>query len=544
MTPKPEERVSRSDIARLAGVGRAAVSNWERRHPDFPRPVLIEGDESFDRQAVMTWLNGRVIPRNALREGEAPGLTYGARFRQSRQARQERPPTPSQAVNIPPRQSEERLWAAFDGLRDNLAPERFNLLVLILVYARARDEEGWAAVERGQTDASRWAVQALHTLADPAVAPRWRDLPPGERGGLALAEIARAVDQLVRKLGAAETFRMLLGRLAEAQGNKAGEFYTPPSVTRALVDLMAPEAPLDVYDPACGAGELLAATVSRVREGNAATSSQVGGTALNTESLSLARMNLDLHEVDARLDSRAIEALCAPSPTRRFRYVISNPPFNIRNWCRDDPDSQSWRYGPPPRHNANFAWLQRVIDQLTPEGRAAVVMPNGAAFSENPRERTIRTGLVEDGCIEGLVSLPPNLFHSTAIGVTIWLLRHPPRRPHEIILIDATNMGRMTTRTQRVLADEEHRILSEIIEGWRQCRGTIGHDTLATIVQPDEVRRQNYNLNPRRYIVRPAARPIASDQSVAALRQELDRLHDEALTADAHVTDLLRRLRW
>ncbi|WP_159454744.1 N-6 DNA methylase [Microbispora rosea] len=525
-------------------MGRAAVSNWERRHPDFPRPVMIGGDEFFDTQAVITWLDGRTIPKNALGEREAPGLTYGARFRERRQARQERPPTPSPAVNLPSRELEERLWAAFDGLRGNLAPERFYLLGLTLLYARARDEEGWASVERGQTDPSRWAVQALHTMADSALAPIWRELAVGKRGDLALAELARAVDQWVLKLSPAEIFRIFLGRLADAQGKKGGEFYTPPSVTRVLVDLMAPEAPLDVYDPACGAGELLAATISRVRERNAAAPSEVEGNTLSSESLALARMNLDLHGVDARLDSHAVDALCAPSPARRFRYVISNPPFNMRNWCRDDPDSHLWRYGPPPRHNANFAWLQRVIDQLQPEGRAAVVMPNGAAFSENPRERTIRAGLVEDGCIEGLVSLPPNLFHNTAIGVTIWLLRHPLRHPREIIVIDATNLGRMTTRTQRVLSSEDLHILTEIIEGWRQGRGITGHDILATIVQPDEIRRQNYNLNPRRYIVQSGGSPIVGRQSVTALRQELDHLHTAALAADAQVTDLLGRLRW
>lgn len=543
MTSAPEH-VSRSDIARLAGVGRAAVSNWERRHPDFPRPVVIGGDEFFDTQAVITWLDGRTIPRNALGEREAPGLTYGARFRERQQARQERPPAPSPALNVPSRELEERLWAAFDGLRGNMAPERFYLLGLTLLYARARDEEGWASVERGQTDASRWAVQALHTLADSALAPIWRELPVGKRGDLALAELARAMDQWIRKFSPAEIFRIFLGRLADAQGKKGGEFYTPPSVTRVLVDLMAPEAPLDVYDPACGAGELLAATISRVRERNAAAPSKVEGNTLSSESLALARMNLDLHGVDARLDSHAVDALCAPGPARRFRYVISNPPFNMRNWCRDDPDSHLWRYGPPPRHNANFAWLQRVIDQLQPGGRAAVVMPNGAAFSENPRERTIRAGLVEDGCVEGLVSLPPNLFHNTAISVTIWLLRHPLRQPREIIVIDATNLGQMTTRAQRVLSSEDLHILTEIIEGWRQGRGITGHDILAAIVQPDDIRRQNYNLNPRRYMVKSGGSPIVGRQSVTALRQKLDRLHTAAVAADARVTDLLGRLRW
>ncbi|WP_182887775.1 N-6 DNA methylase [Microbispora sp. H10885] len=540
MTPTPEDHISRSDIARLAGVGRAAVSNWERRHQDFPRPILIEGDEFFDTQAIMTWLDGRVIPRNALREGEAPGLTYGARFREC----QERPPTPSHTVNTPPREAEDRLWVAFDGLRSNLAPERFNLLVLALVYARARDEEGWAAVERRQMDASRWAVRALHTLADLGGPPMWRELPAGERGDRVLAEIARAVDQWVQKLGAVDTFQMILARLTEAQGNKATEFFTPASVTRALVDLMAPEAPLDVYDPACRAGELLAATASRVRERSGASSAHVDGNALDPESLPLARMNLDLHGVDARLDSRPVESLCAPGPAHRFRYVISNPPFNVRDWCVDNPDSEFWRYGPPPRHNANFAWLQRAIDLLAPEGRATVVMPNGAAFSENPRERAIRAGLVEDGCLEGLVSLPPNLFHTTAIGVTIWLLRHPLRRPQEIILIDATGMGRMTTRTRRVLADEEHQILAQIVEGWRHGRGTEGHDALAKIVQPEEVRLQNYNLNPRRYLVRPTGGATGGNQTVTALRQELDHLHSEALAADARVTELLGKLKW
>ncbi|MBN6050440.1 N-6 DNA methylase, partial [Nonomuraea sp. RK-328] len=544
----PEEHLARSEIARLAGVRRPAVSNWERRHADYPRPVRIEAEELFPVAAVAEWLDGRVIPRNALMGSEQPGTTYGARFRanlvepedRTEPERQTGPGAADADLRIGGSHTEEAMWRLLDRFRGTIDLTRHLVAVLALIYARARDQAGWAAAE---SEAKRldWAVRALDRLsAEDGVVTE----PRPDREVLRAA--AAFADQAARDIGGAEASRMLLDRFVVTQGKKGEEFYTPGSVVRALVDAVHPGYPAEIYDPSCRAGEvLLAASSDLLAKGAKKEELSLHGATLSVESSMLARMNLLLHGVDVQLGTHERHVLCQEaSPPKHYRYIMTNPPFSMGNWCDDDPAScKTWRYGPPPRHNANFAWLQYVLERLAPDGRAAVLMPYNATFSVNQREQVIRRGLVEEGRVKAVVALPDKLFRATAIGVTLWVLSHEePRR--EILFVDASAMGQMMDRVQRELSQEDRDELEGVLTAWHDGVLRSGPAARAVAVPVEEVGAQGFNLNPRKYVAPIPVDPTGSREAVRMLRRRLERLQAEALDADAKVEGELRRLGW
>ncbi|GII95895.1 type I restriction-modification system subunit M/S [Sinosporangium siamense] len=529
----PQGFVSRAEIARLAQVKRPAVSNWERRHTDYPRPRLVEGEELFVVESVLEWLDQRKIASNALLPDERPGATFGERFRrnltgpaaQMPQARpaakRESPPTPD-------------LWRALDRLRGTYDIIRYRDLVLSLIYARARDRDGRSSAPTGsRSDAKALDISIVHKIRTgdtlPPVAFKVDAKIP--------ADLVEFADAAVRDLGGARAFRTLLDRFATLEGKRGGEFYTPPAVVRVLVDALAAEAPGEIYDPCCGSGEILLATALQ------APGLTVHGDVLNAEALVLAKMNMTLHGIDARLGQQSIDVLSrAARPSSNYSYIIANPPFGIRNWSQEDPAlNLSWHYGPPPRGKADFAWLQFVLERLAPGGRAAVVMPAGAAF-RGGRERAIRQAMVADGCIESVLALPPTLFYSTSIGATIWVLRRSPNPQQELLLVDATGLGRLSQGARRKLSEEDHGAIRDVLADWRA--GVIpAHEVLPTaVVTAEELSRSDYDLTPSKHATTKAVvRTHDARQGVETLLRELDRLHKQTVQADVVVDQLIGR---
>ncbi|WP_440071054.1 N-6 DNA methylase [Streptosporangium sp. OZ121] len=550
-TNRPDGYVSRSDIARLAEVRRPAVTNWERRHRDFPSPVPIGGEELFETSVIGAWLDRRVIASNMLMAGEPAGSTYGTRFRRNlaMPSDEERPvpvPAPSSA---PPGPSDEEdvLWEKLMRLRGPVDPAQYRDLVLILVYLRVRRSGSWGAVTRDLREGHGPIALARLSAEVDAILPNhwmldWAGFGTLNRSGRRLAGIADAVDQAVDRRGGAEVFHGLLGHFALLEGRKGGNFHTPDSVVRALVEVLSPDLPQAIHDPACGTGELLVAAAARVREASGRPPSSVRGETSDGRTLTLAGMNLTLHGVDADLATRPVHELWNPYPRSRFEYVVTNPPFNMGDWYSGDPDRGWWPYGAPPAHNANFAWLQHAVGLLARGGRAAVVMAPNAAYSENERERAIRAGMVEDGCVEGVIALPPRLFSSTAVAVTVWLLTPPTESREEVFFVDASRTGRMVTRTRRELGADDIREIGDIVA--RQRRGEEPGSAPATSVPLRDIRDQDYNLNPRKHVVPlPAAVP-GDGRTVEALLRKLDDLHVRAAEADARAEHELRRLGW
>ncbi|MEV4072328.1 N-6 DNA methylase [Nonomuraea fuscirosea] len=542
----PHAHVSRSDIARLAQVKRPAVSNWERRHADFPQPERVEGEDRFPVESMMRWLGQRRIPRNALLPGEQPGATFGDRFRKnllghSGTSDAEAPvmhePSPAGGV-------EDETWRSIQRLRGPYEVAHYRDLVLSLVFLRAQEPDAWLS-HAGEAHAlprlSIDALRRLRRMTDGIQRP-WI----GAEDWRAPSELIDVIDRAVHAFGGAEVFRTLLDRFASWEGRRGGEFYTPPSVVRTLVDALAAEPSADIYDPSCGSGEILLAAALHARETGAKEGFVVHGDALSPEALVLAEMNMTLHGVEARLHRQDEKVLERPyDACLRYPYIITNPPFSMRSWSSSDPaDSAHWRYGPPPRHNADFAWLQYVLARLRPLGRAAVLMPPGAAFREG-REQAIRRGMVEDGRVEALIALPPMLFYSTGIGATIWILHHPERPRREILFADATGLGRLARRNHRHLSEEDHVAVKQVLADWRAGVVPV-HAMLPTaVVTHEELRDHGYNLNPSRYAARASVSTTDGGQeAVSRLRSRLDLLHEQAAEADVAVNRMMGGLSW
>ncbi len=305
-----------------------------------------------------------------------------------------------------------------------------------------------------------------------------------------------------------------------------------------------------MHDPFVRAGELLATSWDAVVAAQGDERIEVSGAGVGAHPLALAGMNLALHGVpDAtvRTGSTAPSNAVAPGAgqERGYDLIMTNPPFNAE--FTGSVDDLRWRYGPPPRHNANFAWLQYAVTSLKPGGRAAVVMPDIAAFSANPKEQRIRAAMVEDGAVEALIALPAQLFSSTGISVTVWLLRYPAGGCDEVLFLDAGRLGTPVSRVrqelappdaQRVLA-EYRRWLADRAEG-RPFSGTAG---LSEAVSVDRIREQGHLLNPALYVpsVRSDGRASGDPSVLAAQAGRLADAQTRARDADAAVERVLKR---
>jgi type I restriction enzyme M protein len=412
-------------------------------------------------------------------------------------------------------------------------------MVLTLVFLRAwhRDDYWQSSLSSDARDLLRDLRYELGPEIE-TTASALRDLP-----GSALSEMIHAVDSIAHRLGDAATFQLVLEGFGARGGIHDGIVFTPNSVAVALTGTIDLASASTVYDPFCRTGELLIAASTEAHAKSPLANVSVYGDTPNSESLTIARMNTRLHQVEAKLGRRGIDGLAEYRPTDRgFSRILTNPPFNASHWTQHY--SPCWRYGQPPKSNANFAWLQYAVERLAPGGRAAVIMPNGAAFSMNPRERHIREQMVADGCVEALISLPPALFPGTGVSATIWLLTPPGTKRDEILFADASSAGHMASRTVRELARPEIHEIIRIVEDWRsrhsisEAAGTIP----SVAASLPEIRDRDYNLSPSVYFTEPHA-VLSRDRATPEIRQLLDRLEAEHESAREKDSIVLRTVR-
>lgn len=267
-------------------------------------------------------------------------------------------------------------------------------------------------------------------------------------------------------------YEFFLGKFAAAEGKLGGEFYTPRSVVRVLVEMLEPYAGR-VYDPCCGSGGMFVQSEKFVEaHGGQRTDVSIFGQESNPTTWRLAHMNLAIHGIEARLGDRPADTfLNDQHPDLKADYVLANPPFNVSDWSgallRGD---RRWACGNPPTGNANYAWIQHFIHHLSPPngrggGVAGFVMANGSLSSNTGGEGEIRRKIIEADLVDCIVALPAQLFFTTGIPVCLWFLtrdktgknnrRGTPHRPEgrrgETLFIDARNLGVLQTRVLRVL---------------------------------------------------------------------------------------------
>ncbi len=305
-------------------------------------------------------------------------------------------------------------------------------------------------------------------------------------------------------------YEYFLGEFASLEGKKGGQFYTPKSIVRLMVEMIEPYHGR-IFDPACGSGGMFIMSEKFVKEHQGRVDDvAVYGQESNAETWKLCRMNLAIRGIDGSQVKWNTEGSFLNDLHKDLKadFVLANPPFNDSDWSgqllQNDP---RWQYGIPPAGNANYAWLQHMIYHLSPKGVMACVLANGSLSSQTNNEGTIRKNLAEKDLVDCIVALPKQLFYNTGIPACIWFISRKRsgngdrKRSGEILFIDASQVGFMADRTHREFAKEDIANISETYHEWRKKEGKYedikGFCKSATL---EEIEKHNFVLTPGRYV--------------------------------------------
>lgn len=352
-----------------------------------------------------------------------------------------------------------------------------------------------------------------------------------------------------------EVYEYFLEKFAAAEGKRGGEFYTPAGVVRVLVELLQPTSGR-VYDPACGSGGMFVQAEKFIDAHHGEGSDiSVYGQELNERTWRMAKMNLAIHGLTGNLGPRWGDTFARDlHPELQADYVMANPPFNIKDWARNEDDPR-WRFGVPPAGNANYAWIQHILSKLAPGGQAGVVMANGSMSSNSGGEGQIRAEIVEADLVSCMVALPTQLFRSTGIPVCVWFFaKDKGARAGEVLFIDARGLGHMVDRAERALSDDEIERIAGTFHAW------MGRDTdAARKACPDgygdtrgfaysaplaEIKAADYALTPGRYVGAEESEDDGepTDEKLARLRAELEAQFSESARLAEVVREQLARV--
>lgn len=296
-------------------------------------------------------------------------------------------------------------------------------------------------------------------------------------------------------------YEYCLARFAEQEGKLAGEFYTPACVVRTLVEILQPYDGR-VYDPCCGSGGMFVQSAKFIEShGGNINRISVFGQDSNPTTWKLAQMNLAIRGIEADLGKYNADTFFNDChPQLKADFILANPPFNLSGWGQEQLlGNVRWKYGTPPAGNANFAWLQHMIWHLAPNGRIGMVLANGSLSSQSGGEGEIRKNIVEDDLVDCIVAMPPQLFYTTQIPVSLWFLNRNKRQKGKTLFVDARKMGTMVTRKLRELTESDIQKLAATYTTF--VNGTLKpvKGFCAVAATPD-IAKQDYILTPGRYV--------------------------------------------
>lgn len=338
-------------------------------------------------------------------------------------------------------------------------------------------------------------------------------------------------------------YEYFLGKFTEAEGKKGGEYYTPRSLTRLIIEILDVKEGR-IFDPACGSGGFFVSALEKIqRDGIEQEKLSIYGQEAKEFVWKVCKMNLairnaegDIRWGDSYHDDKFFDL--------RVDYVVSNPPFNDSGWGRDriKPNDPRFQFGLPPENNANFAWIQHFIYHLSPNGKAGFVMANGALSGGN-YEGEIRKKIIESDLVYGIIATPPKMFYTVSLPASLWFLRKskPDHMKGKILFIYAKKMFKPISRRQNIFT-EEH--VSKIVEKFRLFEkgdpeekiNEIGFAKVATI---DEVAKNGYVLTPGRYVgIRIDEEDIPFEEKMAEYSKEMA----ELLNKDSELTEKIKEV--
>ena len=297
-------------------------------------------------------------------------------------------------------------------------------------------------------------------------------------------------------------YEYFLGEFASSELQKGGEFYTPACLVRTMVEMIEPYKGR-VYDPACGSGGMFVQSTKFIqRHQGEVRNISIYGQEKNPTTWKLAKMNLAIRGLDGDLGKFADDTFQNDlHKGLKADFVLANPPFNISDWGQEkllqDP---RWRYGIPPKGNANMAWVEHMIDKLSIKGKAAIILANGALSSDTSGEGDIRKNILEADLVDCILAMPSNLFYTVAIPCSVWILNRDKKQKGKTLFIDARNFGTMVTRKLRELSEED---ILKIAGTYHQFVNDDNYEDIAGYCKSatiDEIKENNYVLTPGRYV--------------------------------------------
>jgi len=348
-------------------------------------------------------------------------------------------------------------------------------------------------------------------------------------------------------------YEYFLSGFAGAEGRRGGEFFTPRSVVRVIVEMLEPYRGR-VYDPCCGSGGMFIQSEQFIEDHadqkdveKAKRQISIYGQERNNTTWKLAKMNLAVRGIDADIQwNNEGSFLRDAFPTLKFDFAMANPPFNVSDWWREGlaEDARWLHFGTPPQGNANFAWLAHIYHHLAPRGTAGVVLANGSMSSQSGGEGDIRRQMVEKDAVDCMIALPGQLFYSTQIPTCLWFLARDKSanghrdRKGEVLFIDARALGIMADRTRRELSDIDVSKVVNTYHSWRAQPGKLLELGLAPYadipgfcrsVGREAIAKEGFILTPRRYVGSEAAEDddFVFEEHFGELRDQLS-LHFEA----------------
>ena len=476
---------------------------------------------------------------------------------------------------------EAQLWAAADKLRGNMEPSDYKHVALGLIFLKyisdAFEAKRAALLTEELADpedpeeylaenvfwvpkAARWShlqARARQTtigkdIDDAMLAIEARNaslkgvLPKDyARPALNKVMLGELID-LVSGIGMAEeadrsrdilgrVYEYFLGGFAGAEGKRGGEFYTPRSIVRLLVEMLEPYQGR-VYDPCCGSGGMFVQSEKFVEErGGRIGDIAIYGQESNYTTWRLAKMNLAVRGIDADIRWNNEGSFHKDElPDLKADFILANPPFNVSDWGGDRVrEDARWSFGIPPAGNANYAWLQHIHHHLTPNGTAGVVLANGSMSSAQSGEGDIRRALVEADAVDSMIALPGQLFYSTQIPACLWFLARNKNpgggnrdRRGEVLFMDARKLGHMIDRTRKEFSDENIARLADTYRAWRGEPNAAPYEDEPGFCKSttlEEIGKHNHVLTPGRYVdaVAAATDELPFEQRFAELKKTL-----------------------
>ena len=336
-----------------------------------------------------------------------------------------------------------------------------------------------------------------------------------------------------------QAYEWTIKKFADIENKAAGEFYTPRSVIRLMIQIIKPQEGQSIYDPACGTGGMLLEAVRYIRERDGDIRSLYGnlfGQEKNLITSSMARANLFLHSLEdftiARGDTLLEPAFIEGGALQKFDVVIANPPFSLKNWGHAHWSNDRWgrnAYGMPPAKNGDYAWIEHMIASMKKNGRMAVVLPKGALYRMGA-EGKIRKKLLENDLVECIIGLAPNLFYGTGLAASIMILNNKKSilKKGKLLVIDSSEQF-WKGRAQNEMREEHVSRILELYEAFDDVEGE------SKVVDMAELQENDWNLNIPRYVL-----PVLAEDSVT-LDEAITNLK-ESLKAVSHAEKHLKEI--